>query len=347
MSTESFSFDSFLSDVAISESDNPGFVSVGTDGVKLPLYEQGYEGKIDYRIRQLSHSGLETFVTCPRKYQLNRYKTTNKLGESEESGITFAFGHVFGDGVQKVLEGKTETQVILAMFLGWHADLLAEDTRRAKSFWLAVTAVRKFMQMKATGFLDEYELVYHNGKPACELSFCINFPDGFRYRGFVDVVLRHKDSGRIVVLELKTKGTDSVNPAAYKNSRQAIGYSIVLDFLFPDLSSYEVLYLVYTTKDLNFTCIPFTKTYLQRALWIRELLLDIETIKMYEEAEVYPMRGNNCLAFFRECEYINSCTLSTEYLKAPATEKQFDTTEYTVNVSLMDLLESQFAKTEG
>ena len=29
----------------------------------------------------------------------------------------------------------------------------------------------------------------HEDKPAVELSFIINFPDGFTYKGFVDAVL--------------------------------------------------------------------------------------------------------------------------------------------------------------
>jgi hypothetical protein len=146
-----------------------------------------------------------------------------------------------------------------------------------------------------------------------------------------------------------------VNPSQFKNSGQAIGYSIVLDSLFPTLSSYEVLYLVYQTKGQEFTPIPFTKTYLQRALWIRELLLDIEMIKMYEEASVYPMRGNACVNYSSkaddgkntwqgDCEYINSCTLSTGFLTKPATEEDLDRTDYQITLSLADLLNTQMEK---
>jgi hypothetical protein len=228
----------------------------------------------------------------------------------------------------------------------WHAELFAVDEKDQKSFWYAAMAVEKIFFMRSVGFLDDYELVYYESKPACELSFAINFPDGFRLRGFVDAVLRNKQTGEIIVLECKTTNSTSVNPATYKNSAQAIGYSIVLDHLFPELSSYQVLYLVYQTKSKEYNPIPFTKTFLQRALWIRELLLDIETIKMYEEAEVYPMRGESCFSFFRECEYFQTCTLSTQYLTKPCTPAEEDKTEYQVSISFEDLLDTQLSKAQ-
>lgn len=327
--------------------------SESTSGV--PFSEPGYEGTIDYRIRQLSYSSILTLHTCPRKYQL--YKLRAGRGDnSERQEITFAFGHVIGEAIQLALSGCSQSEVIFRTFLSWKPDLFATDDRANKSFWSAIMAIKRFFSLRDSGFLQDYELVTYQGKPACELSFCINFPDGFRYRGHVDAVLSHRLSGEILVLECKTTGAASLNPAIYKNSAQAIGYSIVLDSLFSDLSSYKVLYLVYQTKNGEYTPIPFTKTYLQRALWIRELLLDIERIKMYEAAEVYPMHGESCVTYSREtekeskvwegdCEYLNTCTLSTEHLTKPCAAADEDVTEYQVTLSLMDLLETQLGKT--
>jgi PD-(D/E)XK nuclease superfamily len=348
MSTsEEFSFDSFLSDMAVEFTDTDRSESGGTgESGNLPFQESGYEGKIDYRIRQLSYSSILTLHSCPRKFQLYRLRTTFKTEESVKSTVTFAYGHVLGEAIQLALENKSEQEIIWRMYQGWHTDLFNEDTKLNKSFFGAVIAIKKFLSLRSAGFLKEYELVYYNGKPACELSFSVIFPDGFRLRGFVDAVLRHKVTGKVIVLECKTTGAATINPAAYKNSAQAIGYSIVLDAIFPDLSSYEVLYLIYNTKSGDYVPITFQKTYLQRALWIRELLLDIETIKMYEEAEVYPMHGESCYAFFRDCEYLNVCQLSTEYLTKPCTPDQEDKTDYQITLTLDDLLTTQLAKAE-
>jgi hypothetical protein len=308
--------------------------------------EPGYEGSIDYRIRQLSYSSILTLHSCPRKFELYKKRTTFRAEESIKSSITFAFGHFVGRAIQRVFEGWSYEQIIWNEFLEWSPDLFAEDEKLNKSFWSAAVAIQKFISLRKSGLLAEYELVYHDGKPATELSFCINLPDGFRYRGHVDVVLRNTQTGEVVVLEIKTTGAATTNPSIFKNSAQAIGYSIVLDHIFPSLSSYKVLYFIYNTKQSEYNAIPFTKTHLQRALWIRTLLLDIETIKSYEEAQIYPMHGESCVQFYRDCEYINSCTLSTEYLTKPCTPEQEDKIEYSMTVGLVDLLESQLEKAE-
>jgi len=349
MSTTEFNLDTFLDSGGASVDDTNVSISGGAELSSGDIFrEPGYEGQTDYRIRQLSYSSINTLHSCPRKFQLYKLRTTYREEERAKQTITFAFGHVVGEALQLALtEGVSEEKIVFQMFLSWHTDLFAVDEKGKKSFWDAIIALRRFLSLRASGFLDDYELVYYQGKPACELSFCINFPDGFRYRGYVDAVLSHRITGAVLVLECKTTGSATINPATYKNSAQAIGYSIVLDSLFPELSSYDVLYLVYKTKDQEYVTFPFTKTYLQRALWIRELMLDIEMIKMYEAAGVYPMHGESCFDFYHECEYINSCTMSTEYLTKPATEKDLDMVEYQVQLSLADLLNTQLEKIGG
>lgn len=301
---------------------------------------------IDPRIQKLSYSSLLTLHSCPRKFQL--YKLQSRAEEIDDGGsssITFAFGHTVGAGIQAVLEGKSPEQVIWEAFIGWETDLEARNDKQAKSFYRAVAAIQRFAAMRAAGFYKDYELVIYEGKPAVELSFCISFPDGFIYRGYVDAVLQHSGTGEILVLECKTSSGNVIAPAQFKNSAQAIGYSIVLDAIFPSLSAYEVLYLIYQTKGMEYTALPFRKSYLQRALWIQELLLDIETIKMYEAANVYPMRGESCYSYYHDCEYLNTCTLSTQYLAAAYEEPAEDKKEvFQINVSMHDLIAAQLAK---
>lgn len=346
MSTKLMELDELLDSAPVGryDSSNPESERTGESSGEA-FKEAGYTGTIDYRVRQLSYSSLLTLHNCPRKFQLNRLRSTFRTEEDSRSTITFAFGHVVGQAIQSAFTGASRDALIWEAFLGWHTDLFATDPKGGKSFWECVVAIDKFLSIREQGFLDEYELVYYNGKPACELSFCIVLPNGFRLRGFVDAVLRHKYSGKIIVLECKTTGLSVVNPATFKNSAQAIGYSIVLDHLFPELSSYEVLYLIYATKGREFHPIPFTKSYLQRALWIRELLLDIEVIELYDASGVYPMRGESCLNFGRECEFFQTCTLSTSYLTKQCTPEEEDKTDYQVVIGLEALLTTQLEKT--
>jgi len=266
---------------------------------------------------------------------------------SVNQNVTFAYGHVVGEGIQQVMEGRSETEIIFNTFLGWYADLEDANEKQAKSFYLAVAAIQRFISLRANGFLEDYELLHYNGKPATELSFRIKFPDGFLMRGSVDAVLKHKKTGEVLILECKTSSATNLNAATFKNSSQAVGYSVILDVICPGLSSYKVLYLVYLTKAMEYEQLPFVKSYLQRATWIQELLLDIETIKLYEEAGVYPMRGENCYNFFRECEYMQTCTLKTSHLTKPLEPhlyESIDTKVYDVELTMMDLIEGQLNK---
>lgn len=306
---------------------------------------------MDQRLKQLSYSSLLTLHACPRRYELYKLNSveSNPEDEDETASITFATGHSVGAGVAHVFLGTTEDEILWNLFLGWNADLLANDTKRFKSFWYSVIAIQKLAAMRREGFLKDWEVVEYNGKPAIELSFIISFPDGFVYRGFVDCVLRNKTNGKIMVLECKTSSYYELSAALYKNSAQAIGYSVVLDSLFPNLNTYEVFYLIYRTKHMVWEPMQFTKSYLQRALWIQELLLDIETLKLYDKANVYPMRGESCKSFGRDCEYFGVCTMSNTYLTKPMTpetslEIDNNNSTFQIHVSISDLINAQLNK---
>lgn len=347
------SIDDILDSMTVEHStDNGELDSLSADLIPIQIVTLA-DGEIDPRLKLLSHSSRTNLHKCPRKFQLYRLSSKQVLLSDEkeiQQGVTFAYGSAVGVGVQSVLEGKTEDQVYLDTFLEWDVDLLDYDDKREKSFWLAMMAVKKFILLRAAGFLNDYELVYYKGKPAIELSFQINLPDGFKYRGFLDAALQHKVTKKAMVLENKTS-SGTANSAYFKNSGQALGYSVVLDQLFPGLSSYNVLYLVYETKSMEYVELPYTKSLLQRALWLQELLIDTQMIELYQSYETYPMHGENCFDFFRECEYLSLCTLTTANLTKPLTTAMMERIDneaekYDFNVEFYDLVAAQVAKGE-
>jgi hypothetical protein len=321
------------------------------EGEVLPITLS--EGEIDPRLKLLSHSSRTTLHRCPRKYQLYRLASSRIALETEaevEQGVTFAYGTAVGVGVASALEGKSEEQCILDTFLAWDVDFADEDKLRKKSIYLAIFAIQRFTALRESGYLSDYELAYYKGKPAVELSFQVMLPDGFIYRGFVDAVLMHKTTKQIMVLENKTS-SGTANAAMFKNSGQALGYSVVLDILFPTLSAYTVLYLVYETKTYEYKELPFEKSLLQRALWLQELLIDTQEIELYESYGVYPLRGESCYDFFKPCEYLGLCNMQTSTLAKPLTQNILDDIEedqkrYEFKVSFEELIESQLAKGE-
>ncbi len=299
---------------------------------------------IDLRIYNLSYSSRTVLHRCPRKFQLQKIaKQDREYGKS----VTFEFGTVVGIGVQSHLQGKSFDAVVFDMFMAWELpDLYDEETSNKKSFFTAVFAVQSFISL-ASGILGEYELAYFKGKPAVELSFRISMMDKFKYRGYVDVVMKHKTTGKFIVLEVKTTGAKYVDEATYKNSSQALGYSIVLDTIAPHSSEYEVWYLVYLSSVQRWELLPFRKHYSDRAFWIKELVMDVERIQYYESQGRYPSYGESCNDFFKRCEFYDTCQMSTALLSLPYdAETMQDTTEYLLELSLLDLINAQLNRQE-
>ena len=307
-------------------------------------------GQIDPRLARLSYSGLLDLHACPRLFQLNKLQA-DKPEQDINTSVTFAFGHAVGEGIQQYLisRGNKSSEESLnfalwKMFLAWDCDLLGENDKQKKSFLRAVAALLQFHSMVDNGFItDEYEVAQFNGKPACELSFRIDLGDGFYYRGYVDVVLVSKLTGHYLILELKTSSANYVNHYSYKNSAQALGYSVVLDKIAPGVTSYGVQYLVYLTKSSRFEAFDFPKSFRQRVQFLQDLMWDkkqiVDMSDFYGTQGIWQVRGESCTNFGRVCDYMDLCQTSTERLVTPLTENQLvENKEYDFNFTLEELL---------
>lgn len=301
----------------------------------------------DPRLRKLSYSSVLTLHRCPREFELYRIGSRETEVEdevSERQSVTFAYGHAIGAGIQAAMVGATQDEILFHMFCNWDANIFAANEKQHKSFAEAWFAVQYFCTLRKQGYLDGYEVAEFNGRPAVELGFNIILPNGYNYVGFVDLVLRHSITGHYAVLELKHTGLRSIHEAMYKNSAQALGYTIVLDSISPGLTEYDVYYLVFMTYNREYTSYIFPKSMLQKALWIRELLLDVDIAMMYEQAGVYPMHGESCLRYNRPCEYFGICTMSNKMLSTPYDPEvtyKGGSIVYDISLNITDLIDTQ------
>lgn len=303
------------------------------------------------KLRELSYSSVLTLHSCPRKYELSKLA---KDAAGNTRSVTFAFGHAMGAGIQEYMlaltQGIQEQQAfdkaMLAAFLAYDYDLLEagwdSEVRAKKSFATSILALHHFRQVRATGVLADYDVAIINGVPACELSFRIKLMDDFVYRGYMDMVLKHKHTGELMVLELKSTSVSS-NEANYKNSSQALGYSVILDSLGTEQQSFDVLYLVYNTRAQEFQQLLFTKFFHQKVDFINSLVMDTELITKYEAAGHFPKYGESCYNYFRNCEFYDVCGLSNASLIQPYKDYIADTTEYTIELSLLDIINAMEA----
>ena len=272
---------------------------------------------------RLSHSTLETLHTCERKFQLEKLLDN---GAPREESEHFSFGHAVGKGIASYMSYQDAD---LALFEAWH-DYWPEIETEKKNQWKAMNALLVAFN-KLDDFLQDYEVVSFDGKPATELGFRLDIDETYYFVGYVDVVVRNKWSGQYCIFEVKHTGLElhDLDPL-YKNSGQALGYSIALDKIVGEqLSDYGVIYFVlqlgkgYTPKA---HVLHYDKTLLDRLNWFLSLGLDVEGLKRMAELNVYPKRGGSCLNFMKPCPHFGVCGLHGMDRPAPIVpdEKHYD-----------------------
>ncbi len=301
-------------------------------------------------LKQLSHSSILLLHACPRKYEL-----TKLLGrqDAQEDSEDLTFGDAVGYGIQQLLLGRKRDVVWFEIFMRWKRDIFNTtdgEERKKKTLWHAFNALEVFERRHLPSILEKYEVAEFDGKPACELGFRINIGSGYSYRGYVDTVLIDRATRELVVLEIKTTASKFVGAAKFQNSGQALGYSIVCDFIAQhnktvEGSSYKVNYLVYLSTEMAYQPLPFNKSHAQRALWIKNLISEIEALQLYEREQHFPMHGESCESWNRPCDFLNVCNISNEFTTKGANPK-VEEKEYTFEIPLMDLINSQLVRHE-
>ena len=270
----------------------------------------------DLAIRRLSYSSLLTMHKCPKLFYLERHD----FGEREES-VHLAYGKAFGTGIQEVMKGSSLQQAWLAAFLAWDIGTEEEMDKDKKSLWFALLMVSKFAEEYWPMFASQgWKLLSIGGKASDEYGYKLHFLDGFYMIGFIDAILYNELTGEIKVLEIKTTKYNNPSEALYANSWQAIGYGIILDklaVLLADLditnySSYEVLYMVLKSNSMEIELMPFKKTKVQKAIWLKDITLDIERIGSYEASGHWPKYGESCFnyASYKPCKFFGVCHMS-------------------------------------
>lgn len=255
---------------------------------------------------RLSHSTLNTLDTCERKYQLEHVLDN---GAPREESEHFSFGHCFGEGVAHYLVHQDRDAALLAGWLAYWPQIETDKKNQAKAINALIVAFDAL-----DNILQDYEVIEFEGKPTVELSFRLNIDDTYYFAGHIDVVLRNRWTGQYFIFEVKTTGLalHDLDPL-YKNSGQALGYSIALDRIVGEkLTSYGVLYFVaqlgkdYTPK---IQVLPYNKTLLDRLNWFMTLGFDVERLHRMAELNVYPKRGGSCLSYNRPCRQFGTCGL--------------------------------------
>ena len=293
---------------------------------------------------RLSHSSLNLYRTCPRRFFLSRIGLSGLRPDSEETGITFSFGGIVGDGIQQLMIGRPLDRVILDAALAWPFGYDVRDKSRKKSVWEAIEALERFHADVLPLFQKEFGVLTYDARPAIELGFRIDldsvYPGGY-YVGYLDAALETLKKAELVVMEGKTSSSTLPHEATYRNSFQALGYSVVLDALTPGKTNYLVIYPVYSTSSKVWEIFRFRESLSRRADWLVQLAFEASTIQRYKEARFFPKNGQACYSYGSPCPFYGICDLDPAKMPRTGTPSGGRSDPIVVSKSLEDLLQSQ------
>lgn len=253
-------------------------------------------------INYLSYSMADLLHGCPRKYIIKKIQCHTRQAE-RLSNIKFAFGHAVGAAVAEYDKTLSREKAILAAFLAWDIDLLAEERRSVnsagRSFWECIYAIDKYIDFHQESDLGEYECLH------VEATFAIDLENGYYYSGHIDEVLRHKVTGSLKIKENKTTAFSAIDPAIYANSDQALSYAVAIDT--GNQTALDVLYTIYAVTTQEWIGLEFVKQVYKKAEWLQDMLVTGQILESYKELGFYPKRGRNCFSYNTRCEYFDSC----------------------------------------
>ena len=263
----------------------------------------------------LSYSRGNTLNTCPRKYQLRE-----KLQQKNHSpSIHTAFGHMVGAGIAALFEyGGDLPRAMVAGFALWDypaaSDLFGKE--KTKSVASAFAHIESFYIHHYPSFAEEYEIAILNGRPASELFVYVSITDKHNYQVHIDLILRSKFTGALLVVEFKTS-VRAATAAQWENSRQTVGYFAILETLARreniPIEPGVIYFCIQSGKmwdeEANYgvQVLPFAKTPDTMVDFVQELMYDINRIDYMEEQNFYPKNGASCVDFNRPCEFFQQC----------------------------------------
>jgi hypothetical protein len=267
------------------------------------------------------------------------------------------YGSAFGAGLQALLSGLSLDKAKVEAIANYrYSEIYPVAYADEKSLFHCLNSLTRFYETELEELTQDWEALIVDGVPASEISFAIRYPNDFYDRGYIDFILQHKVTKKILVVEIKTDGGyPSKNPQAgeakFRNSNQGNGYALVADFLANKLgveNEISVVYIVHRTKTNSFEPYLFVKTPEARLRFIKDRLAELGSLDFLirrtqdkESPEPFPMYGN-CTTYGSVCQYYGICELKQDYAKI----QHVPIGDFKLLIDIKDLLALQHKRLE-
>ena len=264
-------------------------------------------------IVELSHSGLSTFASCPKKFAFRKI-IVNFSNDREESDAT-AVGTAMHEAIQEYMRSRSFSAALEA--LGTFHPVVLQDKAKASSYSLEA-CVWTLEHLVHETDVGSYDLVSFtkDGKtiPATEVPFLVIIETKhlvFHVRGFIDLVLRNPVTGHLMPVDIKTMLDRALSTleSKYMYDWQVTSYGIPLNALLGNAGDFDVAIMAVALSDREPQVkMPiFTRTQADIDAYHYYLIDKCHQIERYYLADQFPRHPNACVSFGQTCFYQNAC----------------------------------------
>lgn len=269
------------------------------------------------RIIELSHSGLNSFTSCPKRFAFRKF-IINRFEERGETDAT-AVGSAMHEGLQEYMRSRSLEAALETLAL--HHPIQLNDNAKASEYSLEASAWT-LMQAVVNSELPDYELVtfINDGveTPATEIAFLVKIEFEkymFHLRGFIDLVLRNPLNGRFLPVDIKTttpQGAGNMQEK-YLYDWQVTSYGMPLNALLGNDRDFDVgiFGVIMSDREPKFIFPTWERKVSDIEDYQFYLLDKCRQIVFYAEQGMFPRHPQSCISFGRLCHYHQHCYART------------------------------------
>lgn len=268
-------------------------------------------------IIELSHSGLATFNSCPKKFAFR--KVVTQFNEERVEYDSAAVGSALHEGIQYFMVHRNVQGAIEAMLKRHPIELY--DTSKASEYSVEASIIT-LLEVIENSELPDYELAYFKKGdlivPATEVAFLVIIETAhtiFHVRGFIDLVLKSKFDSSFFAVDIKTttKTKLSTFEARYKWDWQITSYGIPLNALLGDQEKFRtgIFGVIQSDREPQTIFPNYPRTKHDVEAYQFYLLDSCRRIEYYLNMDQFPRGPNACIGFNRPCEFIDKCSATT------------------------------------
>ena len=296
--------------------------------IELEQYQEIMSNKWVYPVEEirLSHSSMGQFKSCPRKWEFSKMYAC----PVRTSSLATMSGSVVHIGFQDYMTNGDLEQAIWKMMMAYDW-VNAPAPLHTSSIETCVGVLQKLVEHYDSAC---YELVWIQSPsgediPAVEVPFQINFNIGvnlpskdgketkfvpFTYIGYIDAIVKNKNTGEIIVEDIKTTRTEPSDIAAmYKHSEQCVPYAIAINKVLGEpISALHVSYIIgcMSVDSPQVLRMDYYKTSEDVEDWARSMLVYLNNLKLFIENQWFPRDGGSCVAYGNRCAFFEECAMS-------------------------------------